>query len=49
MAVVHTVTGPVDPADLGTTMSHVHLTLDIMCWFMEPEDPELKPLGRAQG
>ncbi|HXC49291.1 MAG TPA: hypothetical protein VN634_00280 [Candidatus Limnocylindrales bacterium] len=39
MATVQTVLGPVDAADLGATMSHVHLTLDISCWYMPPEDP----------
>ena len=39
MATVPTVLGPIDAADLGATMSHVHLTLDISCWYMPPEDP----------
>ncbi len=36
MAKVNTVLGPVDATDLGATMSHVHLTLDISCWYMPP-------------
>lgn len=42
MAKVHTVLGPLDAADLGATMSHVHLTLDISCWYMPPSDPEAR-------
>src|SRR5262249_38695165 len=47
---VQTVLGAIDPADLGATMSHVHLTLDISCWYAPPTDPEVarlagKPLG----
>jgi len=36
---VNTVLGRIDADELGTTMSHVHLTLDISCWYMPPEDP----------
>jgi phosphotriesterase-related protein len=35
---VNTVLGPVDASELGATMSHVHLTLDISCWYMPPRD-----------
>ncbi|MFI5316846.1 MAG: phosphotriesterase [Myxococcota bacterium] len=50
MARVNTVLGPIDPSELGGTMSHVHLTLDISCWYAPPQDPEVarvagKPLG----
>ena len=38
---VQTVLGDVDPADLGGTMSHVHLTIDILCWHMPYGDPRL--------
>lgn len=47
MPAVQTVLGPVDPSELGPTMSHVHLTLDIRCWFAEPEDPELRALAES--
>jgi phosphotriesterase-related protein len=48
--VIQTVLGAVAPEQLGITMSHVHLTLDILCWYMPPQDPALralaeKPLG----
>ena len=44
--------GPIDASEMGPTLSHVHLTLDILCWHMEPDDPELRklaaqPLGLA--
>ena len=34
MATVNTVLGPIDANQLGQTMSHVHLTIDVMCWFI---------------
>jgi phosphotriesterase-related protein len=50
VARVNTVLGAIDPRALGGTMSHVHLTLDISCWYAPPQDPETariaaKPLG----
>lgn len=41
MATVQTVLGPIDAAALGGTMSHVHLTIDILCWHMPYGDPAL--------
>jgi phosphotriesterase-related protein len=41
MANVQTVLGPIDAAALGSTMSHVHLTIDILCWHMPYGSPEL--------
>jgi phosphotriesterase-related protein len=41
MAQVQTVLGAIDAADLGATMSHVHLTIDILCWHMPYGSPEL--------
>src|SRR5712692_10512772 len=37
MATVNTVLGPVDASQIGVTMSHVHLTINILCWFREPD------------
>jgi len=37
MATVNTVLGPVDASQIGGTMSHVHLTINILCWFREPD------------
>jgi predicted metal-dependent phosphotriesterase family hydrolase len=45
VAKVETVLGPVDAGALGPTLSHVHLTLDILCWYMEPPDPALRALA----
>ncbi len=41
MPVVQTVLGPIDAAELGGTMSHVHLTIDILCWHMPYGSPAL--------
>ena len=32
-----TVTGPIDPRDLGLTLMHEHLLLDVGAYFVEPE------------
>ncbi|HYC01437.1 MAG TPA: hypothetical protein VEC57_20060 [Candidatus Limnocylindrales bacterium] len=48
MATVNTVLGPVDAAGLGGTMSHVHLTLDISCWYMPPQDPQRREAAEAE-
>jgi phosphotriesterase-related protein len=45
VGVVQTVLGPVQPSALGATMSHVHLTLDIRCWWSEAPTPELRALA----
>jgi phosphotriesterase-related protein len=45
MPTVHTVLGPIDAAAMGVTMSHVHLTLDILCWHMPPASPALRELA----
>lgn len=47
MAKVHTVLGTINAADLGATMSHVHLTLDISCWYMPPSDPVARQAAEA--
>jgi len=41
MATVQTVLGPIPAAELGGTMSHVHLTIDILCWHMPYGSPAL--------
>jgi phosphotriesterase-related protein len=48
LAKVHTVLGTIDAADLGATMSHVHLTLDISCWYMPPSDAAAKEAAEAE-
>ncbi len=42
---IETVLGPIDVSTLGVTMSHVHLTLDILCWYMPPATAELRALA----
>ncbi len=35
---VQTVLGAVSPADLGPTLAHEHLLVDLQCWFMPPQE-----------
>ena len=44
---VQTVLGPVEPSDLGITLSHEHLVYDFSANFEEPVDPDLKSLAAA--
>lgn len=41
------VLGPVAPDDLGITLPHEHLLLDLTIWYQEPELATDKPLARA--
>jgi len=36
MAMLNTVLGPIDASEIGDTMSHVHLTIDLLCWHIPP-------------
>jgi phosphotriesterase-related protein len=45
MATLMTVLGPIEAEAMGPTMSHVHLTLDISCWHMPPQDPAERELA----
>lgn len=45
MSRIETVLGTVDASALGITMSHVHLTLDILCWYMPPASAERRALA----
>jgi phosphotriesterase-related protein len=47
MATVNTVLGPIDANLIGQTMSHVHLTIDIMCWFRPPDSGVLRGLSES--
>ncbi len=40
-----TVLGLVHPEDLGITLPHEHLLIDMAIWFVEPTEPELKQLA----
>jgi len=35
---IQTVLGPIDPGDLGTTLSHEHIVMDGSAWFLEPTE-----------
>ena len=34
---VQTVLGLINPQELGATVTHEHLLVDLMCYFYEPE------------
>lgn len=38
---VMTVTGPIAPEELGATITHEHLLIDMTCYFPPPGDPSL--------
>jgi len=42
---VMTVRGPLDAGELGVTLAHEHLFLDLTNEFHEPADPELRPIS----
>jgi phosphotriesterase-related protein len=48
VASVMTVLGPVPVADLGVTLPHEHLLLDLTCLWHDPVDPRRKPLVEMQ-
>lgn len=41
---VMTVLGAIDPQDLGTTLTHEHLLIDLRVWSQEPRDEEKQAL-----
>jgi phosphotriesterase-related protein len=45
---VNTVLGTVDPEEMGVTLSHEHLFIDITNQFREPADPQKRRLSRAK-
>jgi phosphotriesterase-related protein len=48
MATLNTVLGPIDASQIGDTMSHVHLTIDLMCWHMQPDSGPLRGLSESK-
>ena len=44
---VMTVLGAIEPKDLGTTLTHEHLLVDLRVWSQEPRDEEKKALIHA--
>ncbi len=45
MAVVRTVAGDVAPDDLGITLCHEHLLIDLKRIFVEPDEPDAKEMA----
>jgi len=45
MKMAQSVLGPVHPNDLGITLPHEHLLIDLTVWFEEPEDAAAKKLA----
>ena len=41
---IQTVLGPIDPAQLGITMAHEHLVVDVECNFIMPEEATAKSM-----
>lgn len=48
MGTLQTVLGPIDDSQIGFTMSHVHITLDILCWYQELDSPSLRKLQESK-
>ncbi len=48
MATLNTVLGPIDASQVGGTMSHVHLTIDILCWHQPPDSGVLRGLSESK-
>lgn len=48
MAYLNTVLGPIDASQVGHTMSHVHLTIDLICWHLEPASGPMRGLSEAK-
>ena len=48
MATLNTVLGEIDDSQIGGTMSHVHLTIDILCWHQPPDSGVLKGLSESK-
>lgn len=44
---INTVTGPVAPEELGRTLIHEHILIDLTCWFQEPETASRRALVEA--
>ena len=45
MAIVRTVAGDIAPADLGVTLCHEHLLIDLKRIFVEPDEPEAREMA----
>jgi phosphotriesterase-related protein len=45
---LNTVLGPIDASEIGDTMSHVHLTIDLLCWHLPPESGPMRGLSEGR-
>lgn len=48
MTSLNTVLGPIDASQVGGTMSHVHLTINILCWHQAPDSGVLRGLSDSK-
>ena len=48
MTSLNTVLGPIDASQVGATMSHVHLTINILCWHQTPDSGVLRGLSDSK-
>ena len=39
---VQTVLGPIDPAEMGVTITHEHILIDLTCYYVQPEEASLR-------
>jgi len=39
---VQTVLGPIDPSEMGVTLTHEHILIDLSCYYAEPEEASLR-------
>jgi predicted metal-dependent phosphotriesterase family hydrolase len=46
--IVMTVIGAIDPGELGITLAHEHLLLDLTCVWHPPHEPWQQPLVDAR-
>jgi phosphotriesterase-related protein len=48
MATLNTVLGPIDASRMGDTMSHVHLTIDLLCWHNQRDSGPMHGLSEGK-
>ena len=48
MATLNTVLGPIDSTEMGGTMSHAHLTINLLCFYRPPDSALLRRLGESK-
>ena len=39
---VQTVLGPIDPLEMGITLTHEHILIDLTCYYVQPEEASLR-------